>query len=71
MEKYNVSLNKLLQRGISELEFYGDFVYRFRNKHVEKSNFSDQFRKLFDRYKRIRYNLDIMRQNECLVVNPI
>ena len=36
-----------------------------------KSNFSEQFRKLINRYKRIGYSLDIMRQTACLVVNPI
>ena len=65
-----VSLKTLLQQGISEPEFYGDLVYRFR-KIVGKSNFSEQFRKLINRYKRIGYSLDIMRQTACLVVNPI
>ena len=36
-----------------------------------KSNFSEQFRKLINRYKRIGYSLNIMRQTACLVVNPI
>ena len=36
-----------------------------------KSNFSEKFRKLINRYKRIGYSLDIMRQTACLVVNPI
>ena len=45
-------------------------VYRFR-KIEGKSNFSEQFRKLINRYKRIGYSLDIMRQTACLVVNPI
>ena len=67
LEKYSVSLKTLLQQGISEP---GDLVYRFR-KIVGKSNFSEQFRKLINRYKRIGYNLDIMRQTECHVVNPI
>ena len=31
----------------------------------------EQFRKLINRYKRIGYCLDIMRQTACLVVNPI
>ena len=57
LEKYSVSLKTLLQQGISELEFYGDLVYRFR-KIVGKSNFSEQFKKLFNRYKRIGYSLD-------------
>ena len=55
-EKYSVSLKTLLQQGISEPEVYGDLVYRFR-KIVGKSNFSEQFRKLINRYKRIGYSL--------------
>ena len=70
VEKYSVSLETLLQQGISEPVFYGDLVYRFR-KIVGKSNFSEQFRKLIKHYERIGYSLDIMRQTACLVVNPI
>ena len=69
LEKYSVSLKTLLQQGISEPEFYGDLVYRLKN--LGKSNFSEQFRKLINRYKRIGHSLDIMRQTACLVVNPI
>ena len=70
LEKYNFGLKIFLQQGISEPEFYGDLVYRFR-KIVGKSNFSEQFRKLIKRYKRIGYSLDIMRHTACLVINPI
>ena len=70
LEKYSVSLKTLLQQGISEPKFYGDLVYRLR-KIVGKSNFSEQFRKFINRYKRTGYSLDIMRQTACLVVNPI
>ena len=69
LEKYSVSLKTLLQQGISEPEFKVT-VYRFR-KIVGKSNFSEQFRKLINRYKRIGYSLDIMRQTACLDVNSI
>ena len=31
----------------------------------------DQFRKIIVRYKRIGYNINIMRQSACLVFNPI
>ena len=34
-------------------------------------NFSDQFKKIVKRYIRVGYNLDIMRQSACLVLNPI
>ena len=35
------------------------------------TDFSDQFRKIIMRYKRIGYNLKVMRQSACLVINPI
>ena len=70
MEKYNASLKKLLQQGISEPEFYGDVVRRIR-KIVGKSNLSEQFRKRINRYKRIGYNPHFMRQTACLVVKRI
>ena len=66
LEKYSVSLKTLLQQGISEPEFYGDLVYRFR-KIVGKLTFRSNSENLL----RIGYSLDIMRQTACLVVNPI
>ena len=35
------------------------------------ADFSDQFRKIMMRYKRIGYNLNVMRQSACLVINLI
>ena len=35
------------------------------------TDFADQFRKIIMRYKRIGYNLNVMRQSACLVINPI
>ena len=40
-------------------------------KIVGRVDFSDQFRKIIVRYKRIGYNINIMRQSACLVFNPI
>ena len=40
---------------------YGDLVYKFK-KIVGRADFSDQFRKIIVRYKRIGYNIKIMRQ---------
>ena len=37
---------------------------------VGKPNFSDQFKKIVKRYIRFGYNLDIMGQSACLVLNP-
>ena len=70
VEKYNTGLKTLLQQGISEPDFYGDLLYRFR-KTCGKTYFLEQFRKLINSYKRIGYSLDIMRQTACLVINTI
>ena len=35
------------------------------------TDFSDQFRKIMMRHKRIGYDLDDMRQSGCLVIYPI
>ena len=35
------------------------------------TDFSDQFRKIIMRYKHIGYNLNVMHQSACLVINPI
>ena len=70
ISKYNVGLKTLLSEGLSEPEFYGDLVYKFR-KLKGINDFSFQFRKIITRYRRIGYNLNVMRQSACLVFNPI
>ena len=47
-----------------------DLVYKFK-LIVGKSNFSDQFKNIVKLYIRVGYNLDIMRQFACLVLDPI
>ena len=37
-----------------------------QKKNVGRADFSDQFRKIIVRYKRIRHNINIMRQSACL-----
>ena len=69
VSKFNVGLKTLLHQGLSEPEFYGDLVYKFKTI-VGRADF-DQFRKIIVRYKRIGYNINIMRQSACLVFNPI
>ena len=51
----------LLHEGLSEPEFYGDSVYKFK-KLIGRNDFSFQFRKVIPRYRRIGYNLNVMRQ---------
>ena len=67
MVKYNIGLKTLLHQAISELVFYGSLVYKFK-RIVGKPYFSDQFKRIIKRYKIVGYNMDIMRQPECLVV---
>ena len=70
VSKFSVGLKTVLHQGLSEPEFYGDLVYKFK-KIVGRADFSDQFRKIIVRYKRIGYNINIMRHSACLVFNPI
>ena len=70
ISKFNVGIKSLLHQGLSEPEFYGDLVYKFK-KIRGMTDFSDHFRTIIMRYKRIGYNLNVMRQSACLVNNPI
>ena len=70
VSKYNVGLKTLLLEGLSEPEFYGDLVYKFR-KIIGENDFPYHFKKIIVRYKKIGYNVDVLRQTACLVVNPI
>ena len=45
-------------------------VYKFR-KIIDKNDFPYHFKKIIVRYKKIGYNIDVLRQTACLVVNPI
>ena len=45
-------------------------VYKFR-KIIGKNDFPYHFKKIIVRYKKIGYNINVMRQTACLVVNPI
>ena len=69
VSKYNVGLKTLLLQDLSEPEFYGDLVYKFR-KIIGKNDFSYHFKNIIVRYKKIGYNIHVLRQTACLVVNP-
>ena len=70
MSKFQVGLKSPLRHGLSEPEFYGDFVYKLK-KIVGSNNFSAQFIIIISHYKMIGYNIDVLQQTACLVVNPI
>ena len=52
VSKYNVGLKTLLLQGLSEPEFCGDLVYKFR-KIIGKNDFPYHFKKIIVRYKRL------------------
>ena len=70
MSKYKVGLKTLLLQGLSEPEFYGNFVYKFR-KIIGKYDFPNHFKKINVLYNNIGYSIDVLRQTACVVVNPI
>ena len=51
-------------------DLYGDLVYKLK-KIVGSYNFSAQFIKIISHYKKIGYNINVLQQTACLVVNPI
>ena len=70
ISKFNFGLKSLLHQCLSEPEIYGDLVYK--SKKIRGMNdFSDQYRNIIMRYKRIGYNLNVMQQSVCLVINQI
>ena len=52
VSKYNVGLKTLLRQGLSEPQFYGDLVYKFR-KIIGKNDFPYHFKKIIVRYKQV------------------
>ena len=54
----------------SDLKTYLLIVYKLK-KIVGSNNFSAQFIKIISHYKKIGYNINVLQQTACLVVNPI
>ena len=52
VSKYNVRFKTLRLQGLSEPEFYGDLVYKFR-KMIGKYDISYHLKKIIVRYKKI------------------
>ena len=69
VSKFNVGLKSLLHQGLSEPEFYGDLLHKCK-KIMCRTDFSGHFRKVIH-YNRIGYDLNVMRQSACVVINPI
>ena len=59
-----------MRQGLLEPEFCGDLVYKLK-EIVCSNNFSAQFIKIISLNKKIGYNINVLQQTACLVVNPI
>ena len=70
ISKFQVGLKSLLRQGLSEPELYGELVYKLK-KIVGSNNFSAQVIRVISHYKKIGYNINVLQQSACLVVNPI
>ena len=70
VSRCGVGFKGLLLGVLSEPEFCGDLVYRFR-KVIGESDFPYHFKKIIVRYERIGCSMDVLRQTACLAVNPI
>ena len=69
ISKFIVGLKSLLHQGLSEPEFYGDLVYKFK-KIRGMTDFSDHLKKNIIIIIN-GYNLNVLRLYACLVINPI
>ena len=70
ISKFQVGLKSLLCQELTEPEFYGDLVYKL-NKIVDSNNFLAQFIKIIAHHNTICYNINVLQQTACLVVNQI
>ena len=70
ISEFQIRLKSLLHQGLLEPEFYGDLVYKLK-KIVGSNIFSAQFIKIISDYKKIDYNIYVLQQTGCLLVNPI
>ena len=59
-----------MRQALLEPEFYGDLVNKLK-KIVGSNNFSAQFINIISHYKKFGYNINVLQQTACLVVNPI
>ena len=58
-------MNKRLLKGLSEPEFYGNLVLKFR-KIIGKNDFSYHFKKIIVRYKKTGYNIVVVGVRESM-----
>ena len=67
---FQVGLKSLLRRGLSGPDFCGDLVCGL-GRIVGSGGFSARFVGVVSHYGGIGYNINVLQQTACLVVNPI
>ena len=71
--KFNIGLTKLFCNFTGHIR--ASILWRFSllkfKRIVEKDCFLDQFKKNIKCFSRVWYNMDIMRQFECLLINSV
>ena len=65
ISKFQVGLKSFLRQGLSEPDFYGDFVFKLK-KIVGSNNFSAQFIKIISHYKKLGYNINVI-ATDCML----
>ena len=63
VSKFNVGFNHFYINAYRNQEFHNDLEYKLKNRGI--TDFSDQFRHIIMRYKRIGSNLNCKRQPAC------
>ena len=75
ISKFQVELKSLLRQGLSNLNSMVIMTWCMNlyelKKIVGTSNFLAQSIKIISHYKKIGYNINVLQQITCLVVNPI
>ena len=66
-QKFNVGFKSLLHQILLELKFYGDIVYKSKMILCKPDFLSVP--KVIIRDKRIGYDLNVMRQSACFMIN--
>ena len=70
VSKYNVGLKHFFCKVFLNLNFMATWCIK-SEKIVGKYDFPYHFKRIIIRYKKIGYNIDVLRQTACLVVNLI
>ena len=65
-----VGFKSPLRQGLLEPDFYGDLVYKLK-KIVGSYSFSAQFIEIISHNRKIGFNINVLQQAACFVVNPI